>query len=586
MLPAMRRPLVLAALVFALALGVAAAQPVLHEYVPHASDDDLPDPITGGPSEEPAAILYEGEILPPPEGGARRPDERAMRGAPGDGEGPESPGRRSPTFRPDRVTALEGMLGYYTVFTPTIAPFKRVTALDAVVRAPAIDGGEPAPVLGLAAPRSAPVPLAGADAPPPDPRPRDRFWGSVVLDFSTGLRVPLPSVSPESRVLTLRSEPELALRVEKDGADNFFVVAPEGTRGEVRATFLMDAPRGYFNVAAIPSVPSDVYAHELFALEDSVRADALAFAAELGVAPGDPLDAVLGALTAHFRAFEESEEPPEETGNIYLDLARGMKGVCRHRAYGFVITAHALGVPARFVQNEAHAWVEVKIPMPVEGADEPVPGWLRVDLGGAASALQAHGAEDRPVYRPRERDPLPQPEAYRQSYSQLRGDVSGFRQDEEVGAASFASEGAGAGEGAGEAAPSEGTEAVAEEEGGALDALFDPPGEPEGPSARPLTLRLDRERFEVFRGRTLTVTGRATDPDGEGVEAMRVEVLLREMDAAGSRAASERLLGVTATRSGGAFQASVGVPPDLPVGDYRLIVRSPGDDRFFPATAR
>ena len=67
---------------------------------------------------------------------------------------------------------------------------------------------------------------------------------------------------------------------------------------------------------------------------------------------------------------------------------------------------------------------------------------------------------------------------------------------------------------------------------------------------------------------------------------MRVEVLLREMDAAGSRAASERLLGVTATRSGGAFQASVGVPPDLPVGDYRLIVRSPGDDRFFPATAR
>jgi transglutaminase-like putative cysteine protease len=41
-----------------------------------------------------------------------------------------------------------------------------------------------------------------------------------------------------------------------------------------------------------------------------------------------------------------------------LDLARGKRGVCRHRAYAFVIVAQALGIPARFVQNEAHAWVE------------------------------------------------------------------------------------------------------------------------------------------------------------------------------------------------------------------------------------
>jgi hypothetical protein len=47
----------------------------------------------------------------------------------------------------------------------------------------------------------------------------------------------------------------------------------------------------------------------------------------------------------------------------------------------------------------------------------------------------------------------------------------------------------------------------------------------------------------------------------------------------------EWLLGVTVTRESGAFHGVFGVPPDLPVGDYRLLVRSPGDDRFAPARA-
>ena len=39
--------------------------------------------------------------------------------------------------------------------------------------------------------------------------------------------------------------------------------------------------------------------------------------------------------------------------NPRVDLALSKKGVCRHRAYAFTITAQGLGIPARMVMNEA-----------------------------------------------------------------------------------------------------------------------------------------------------------------------------------------------------------------------------------------
>ncbi len=525
---------------------------MLHEYVPNADEDELAA-LVRGRGGQPAAIVYRGELVEPPPGGPRRRDEQPMRADPGDGQGREEPGRRSPAFRPDRVTALEGTLGYFSVFSPTIAPFKRVTALDAVVEA---DDGTP--VLGVANPRTAPLPVVGLDSPTDEPR--DRFWGSVVLDFRSGRRVPLPSVAPQSRVLSLHTEPETQLRLEKDAADNFFAVLEAGPRVEVRLTFLMDAPRRYFGMA-LPEVSSDALAGTIFPLPAATRRDALTFAAELGLRPGDDLSKVIETLTRHFRSFVESDEPPPSTGRIFLDLARGMRGVCRHRAYGFVITAQALGIPARFVQNEAHAFVEVRI----VGR-----GWLRIDLGGAAEALEAHGAEDRPVYRPAQRTPLPRPPAYRESYSQLRGDVRGLRSEPDDTPAGDPAPGAAAGSqprGERQRRPR------------ALDTLLgQEPTQSQTQAARPVRLRLDHERYDAHRGQPMLVTGRATDPDGRGAVGLRIEVLLRDE--------SERLLGVTATEEGGLFRATVGLPLDLPVGDYRLVVRTPGDGRYLPATAR
>ncbi|MCU0673135.1 MAG: hypothetical protein MUE69_10130 [Myxococcota bacterium] len=576
---------------------IAHADVVLHEYIPNAGDAEL-DAVLG-PGGEPAAIVYDDTILTAPEGGARRDDERAMSAMPGDGEGREEEGRRSPTFRPDRVTSLEGTLGYFETFTPAIAPFKRVSALDAVVT---MDGSTP--VLGVSSLRTSRLPVEGASSTPPDARERERFWGSVVLDFHAGAIVPLPSVSPESRILTLRTErlyssagassadgtsagDEVDLEIHRDDAGSYFAVAPPGVRSEVRVVFLTDAPKDYFRMAELPDVPSDTFADEVFALEPRVREDALLFARELGLSPGQSYRRTLPILVEHFRSFEESDEPPPSTGNIFLDLARGMKGVCRHRAYPFVITAQALGMPARFVQNEAHAWVEVKLPQ------GDVPGWLRIDLGGAAAGLDAHGAEDRPLHRPTGEDVLPRPAPYVRSYSQLAGNVRGLRRDAPGANASNGTTGDPSTNASHPSAspnpdpstpatPTPPTSPIPANEPSPpstdpLSALFSTP-EPTRPVARPLRLTVEGREFEVLRGRRLELVGRALDPDDVGVAGLRVEVV--------ARGTIERLLGVTVTREAGHWQASVGVPPELPVGDYTLVVRTPGSDRYFPATAR
>jgi transglutaminase-like putative cysteine protease len=540
-------------LVILLALGVGtvahADGPTLHEYVPDVDEDEGAVLVTSG-STEPAGIVYDGEVLPPPAEGPLGSEETPMVATPGDGQAQEEPGRRSPTFRPDRQTELLGSVGYYESFNPAIAPFKRVTALDGV----SIDA-QGTPVLGVWDPRRRAVTIDGALATPPDSRPRDQFWGSVVLDFSGGRSVPFPSVSPESRILTLRTEPDMLLRIEKDGADNFHAVAVGLlVARQVRVIWLTDAPRSYFS-AEIPETPTDAYASEVAPLPQAVSQSAAMFLAELGLTREMSLRETVHALVRHFRSFVESEDPPANTGDIFLDLARGMKGVCRHRAYAFVIAAHALGIPARFVQNEAHAWVEVK------AGDV---GWVRIDLGGAAHGLETHGADDRPMYRP-DADTMPRPAAYEAAYEEARRNA---REEERPGAGTS---GGGAGPGTGATGGTAGEPLPVTQQG-------DPANTSMEPGRQRLGITVDEQRYSVFRGKELILSGRALGANGEGVAGLRVEVLLR--------ADREVLLGVTVSREDGWFRGMFGVPPDVPVGDHRLIVRTPGNDQWLAAQAR
>jgi hypothetical protein len=369
----------------------------------------------------------------------------------------------------------------------------------------------------------------------------------------------------------------------------------------VRLVFLVDAPRDYFG-SLLTEARVDALAGRVPALPASTQRDAEAFAAELGLSRSSSFADALIALTGHFRAFEESSTPPRDTGNIYLDLARGMRGICRHRVYAFVITAQALGMRARFVQNEAHAWAEVELP----GA-----GWLRVDLGGAATGLEPRGAQDRPFYTPDVPDPLPRPEAYRRAYEEAQRAAmarSGVTPEAASSPSTAGSEATGSTDGASsESAVSEGasglveadpsgvsTDATGSESGDEREGLEEQGAAPVRASesqaatvsladapgiSRTLVLEVDQRELDVLRGREVEITGTARDGD-EGVPGLRVEALLRAPSGG-----AEWLLGVTVSRDGGAFRGVFGVPPNLPVGEYRLIVRTPGDRTHAPAQA-
>jgi hypothetical protein len=517
--------------------------PVLHEDVPRLGERDL-STLLGADGEAPVALVYEGQVLEAPEGGALGEDERMIGALPEAGAGAEV----APTFRPDRQTSLDVRVGYYAVFTPSVAPYKRVTALDAVEIA--ADG---TPTLTVSDPAGVVAPVIGAGEDEPG---RARFFGSVVLDFRGGHRVPLPSVAPEARILTAETEPEVALRFERDAADNFFAVADSPPREPVRLTFLTDAPTSHFN-AEIPEVPADALASHVPPMPTALKRRALGFARELGIEPGDSLPFTLASLVEHFRSFREGEHPPVDTGDIYLDLARGGLGVCRHRAYAFVITAQALGIPARYVQNEAHAWVEVELGRA---------GFMRIDLGGAAVGMDAHGLADRPLYRPERADPLPRPPAFLES----------------MGASPDAFAGASApGTRAAMGADPSSREASAERS--EVDAA-EAPSEPASTdaTAAPLRIEVEPRAPRAYRGRTLDLRGRVVDANGDGVAGLRVEVSLDDPGGA----APPRRLGVTLTHEHGWFAGTFGIPVDVAVGEYPLRVRTPGDATHAAAEAR
>src|SRR5690606_14975587 len=117
-------------------------------------------------------------------------------------------------------------------------------------------------------------------------------------------------------------------------------------------------------------------------LPDEVRRMARNVQAHLHIEPSrDYLAATLDVLVDHFREFRPKAFEPSQ-GGLYWDLTVNQAGVCRHRSFAFVVTALSLGIPARFVSNEAHAFTEVWV---------PESGWIRIDLGGASDRLDEIG---------------------------------------------------------------------------------------------------------------------------------------------------------------------------------------------------
>jgi len=506
--------------------------PVLHEYVPDEADlKALVDfARKTGAGKLPPGFNQRGEQLPKPTDGLNpRPREPTI--SPMDRRT-----RRDRKAAPDRDTRHEGTLHYQVVFNPSVVPFKRVSALDAVN-----DGF----VLVSRTARYVKVPLKTVKNAPD----RTFFWGSVLLRTRRGHRLPLPSVAPDMVIHGYQTVPAgIRMTFYKDGADNFAVTA-DRSRRKVRLRFLVSAPNRYYShqvpkgltLADVPSVRRPT-------VPPAVARVAARMHRRLGISRMRPLDKVLDKLVAHFRAFEEGPLAVS-TGNTYEDLTVSQRGVCRHRSYAFVVTALALGLPARFVSNEAHAFVEVWVPRT---------GWIRIDLGGAASELNVSGAKNRTVHRPLV-DPFPKPPQYSQNYSRLSGPVTGLTPKQRRGSQPRTGHGA--------------TRRLGNH----------PSAPPSGPTTRPgpvatpgvvVSLAVTAAQTTGLRGDPMTIHGTLTDAQGNPLVGRPVELLLRKP---GSK--DLIILGETVTSSGGRYTLVTTIPLAAAVGTYRVVAYSPSDKK-------
>jgi hypothetical protein len=412
-----RRPVALAAvLLIACAVAVSTAQQrqsavKLHEDLePPASQvartaGRIADgvPIIGPAPEalqNPTAIASQDKLISKP---PTNKDEASSKGEPVHGRNDFGVDRQT-EFAPDRRTGADNELNYVEVFNPSIVPFKRMTSLDAVREDYSLYSSSTA---------LAEIKVGGEAKPN-----QDRFFASILIDLKPGLDVPIPSVSPGMRVLSYESEPTTSFVFSKDAADNFYMRTDEvGASGTYRVVFLVEASPYYF----APKIPSrlivrNIPGDKIQPLPENVLRDAKSVLFNLDVDRNMFAKKAIDELVYYFRSFD-AKSPPRNSGNVYLDLVKNQAGVCRHRSFAFMVTANALGIPTRYVSNEAHAWVEVWLP----NAD-----WMRIDLGGAASTLNVSNASDKSMYRPRSEDPFAKPDTYKENYTRLEGDINGL----------------------------------------------------------------------------------------------------------------------------------------------------------------
>jgi hypothetical protein len=357
-------------LIGTLSVGAGAQAPspsILHEFIPPNPGEDISFSATTLDGDLPAAIQTPSGIATAPDPQRPPSTEHVYSGATTD----DSPGS---TYEPDRDTRRPNVEHYDDPFSPSTVPFKRLRAYDTV---------DASYTLRVQNQALSPIPVGGAIG-----AGDEGFYGDISVDLIPGQPVRIPTVGPGARILRLHTNPSSPVDVLRDGADNWFVRGT--TRARVRVIVQLAIPRAAFG--------SEFYDADWNALGEHMRFQPFAqhqaafakVAQAIGISRVMRPREVLAKMVQYFRSFESSDDPPRGNDDIYLDLALSKKGVCRHRSFAFLVTALYIGLPARMVVNEAHAWVEV--------FDSKI--WHRIDLGGAAANLETNTDPSRPQYVP------------------------------------------------------------------------------------------------------------------------------------------------------------------------------------------
>lgn len=527
------------------------AAPVLHEPIPADAREDVA-----------LAVSLDGDIpaaINTPRGLVQAPDPAKPVGT-GDTPYNHPPGdARDTSFHPDRDTRRPDVLPYDDPFSPSTAPFKRLTAFDSV---------DASYTLAVRDAHTTPLPVSASPAPDAS---EEQFYADLVVDLAAGQKVRIPSVGPGARVLRARAgvgTQDVRFQLWKDGAENWFIEAESSVRA--RVVMELSIPRAAFGGDF--GNPSWAELLPVTSLPNNVQRSASEVMAKIGLTRRmSPRDNVT-KLVSYFRSFTESEDPPAPSRDIYLDLALSRKGVCRHRAFAFMVTAHALGLPTRMVVNEAHAWVELH-----DGRM-----WRRVDLGGAGQTLHDPLSNNVPY------DPPPDPFAWPQGSN--RGDDLAERARHARNNPSATPPGApsstpsapppGSSAAAAGASSSSGPDGNGPDPSGANGAPGfgqSGAGGKKGGSAtideRPTSIvTMSLAGADAHRGAPFKVRGQVS-ADGEPCGHVTVEIVLR------SRAQGEVSIGQLATDERGAYDGSLVLPSAVPLGDYDVQARTVGDNR-------
>jgi transglutaminase-like putative cysteine protease len=504
--------------------------PVVHEPIPPDPREDLALSVLLD-GNLPAAIETPRGLLPAP-----NPDRAIAESESSYGPSPREnvPGA---TFRVDRDTRRPSDLPYDDPFSPSTAPFKRLSAFDSV---------DASYTLTVKNPRPVPLATSGAAL---EAFGEDHFFGDMVVDLEPKVMVRIPSVGPGARVLRARAgigAVDVGFRLYHDSADNWFIVGDKAA-ARVRLVVEIAIPRGAFG-GDFGNPPRTDLARAT-PLPARVATAAAEVARTIGVTRSMSPRDNLTKLVEYFRGFTDSNEPPEKKRDIYLDLALSKKGVCRHRAFAFMITALSIGIPARMIMNEAHAWVEVH-----NGRL-----WQRIDLGGAGGMLASPLAANT-VY-----EPPPDPFAW--PHGSARGEDLARRARRQTNASSPSASGAN-----GEIIPNGTSIAIASALPTSPQPSLEAPALPAAPVDRPpTTLTIAVESTEARRGAPIQVSGQAR-ARGEVCGQLAVQIVL------GGRG-HDIVLGELVTNEHGDYKGPIVIPTSVPLGDYDLGATTTGNAR-------
>jgi hypothetical protein len=301
-----------------------------------------------------------------------------------------------PQFHPDLDTNSRSIPGDPNpagiLWSPSPGPYLRQQVFDLVRDDGILDAP---PHSGALDPL--PAPIGQVDT--------ERFIGRAALDVAGDMPIQLPSPAPEFRAAIVGGARD-GDRLATDRAGNLFFV-PGRIRGERELVISLEADARVFGGAIDGGTRLDsVPAHSRSAFPDGFRGSAQRVLETIGVSRDLTVEAALRLLATWFRSFQPGPPPAGAPGTDYELLALGRVGLCRHRAYAFVLTAQALGLAARMPVSRLHAWVEVLVPVVDAGVTQWL--WRRIDLGGAYGE-QDEAVAEIPAHVPDLPDPLPWP---------------------------------------------------------------------------------------------------------------------------------------------------------------------------------